>query len=105
MIAPIRSADARESVFGRLHTLIAGRPASPDAARAEARQLISMTLLVNIEDDCNSQQLVVTADDARRRQHDRPYILLPRVRAATSVDDLNFASQDGSRDRQGDTFG
>lgn len=44
MIAPIRSADARESVFGRLHVLIASRPASPDAARAEARQLISMAM-------------------------------------------------------------
>ncbi|TPK60994.1 hypothetical protein FJ546_18235 [Mesorhizobium sp. B2-4-19] len=44
MIAPIRSADARDSVFGRLQTLIARRPASPDAARAEARQLISLAM-------------------------------------------------------------
>ena len=44
MIAPIRSADARDSVFGRLQTLIAGRPASPSAARAEARHLISLAM-------------------------------------------------------------
>ncbi|BCH06845.1 hypothetical protein MesoLj131c_11030 [Mesorhizobium sp. 131-3-5] len=44
MIAPIRSADARNSIFGRLQTLIASRPASPDAARAEARQLISLAM-------------------------------------------------------------
>ena len=45
MIAPIRSADARDSVFGRLHVLIASRPALPDAARVEARQLISMAMV------------------------------------------------------------
>ncbi|MGO4641077.1 hypothetical protein AB4Z43_21815 [Mesorhizobium sp. 2RAF45] len=44
MIAPIRSADARNSIFGRLQTLIASRPASPDAARAEAGQLISLAM-------------------------------------------------------------
>lgn len=44
MIAPIRSADARDSVFGRLQTLIASRPVSPDAARAEARQLTAMAM-------------------------------------------------------------
>ena len=44
MIAPIRSADARESVFGRLHVLIASRPASPDAARVEARQLVATAM-------------------------------------------------------------
>ncbi|BCG99206.1 hypothetical protein MesoLj131b_12060 [Mesorhizobium sp. 131-2-5] len=44
MIAPIRSADARNSIFGRLQTLIASRPASPDAARAEARHLISLAM-------------------------------------------------------------
>ena len=44
MIAPIRSAYARNSIFGRLQTLIASRPASPDAARAEARQLISLAM-------------------------------------------------------------
>jgi len=44
MIAPIRGADARDSVFGRLQILIAGRPASPDAARVEARQLIFVAM-------------------------------------------------------------
>ncbi|MBZ9797122.1 hypothetical protein [Mesorhizobium sp. ES1-4] len=44
MIATIRSADASESVFARLNALIASRPGSPDAARAEARQLISMAM-------------------------------------------------------------
>ncbi|TGQ74823.1 hypothetical protein EN829_005235 [Mesorhizobium sp. M00.F.Ca.ET.186.01.1.1] len=44
MIATIRSADAWDSIFCRLDALIAGRPASPDAARLEARQLISMAI-------------------------------------------------------------
>jgi hypothetical protein len=44
MIAPIRSADARDSVFGRLQLLIASRPGSPDAARLEARRLISLAM-------------------------------------------------------------
>ncbi|OBQ63534.1 hypothetical protein [Mesorhizobium erdmanii] len=44
MIAPIRSVDARDGVFSRLHALIACRPASSDAARAEARRLISVAM-------------------------------------------------------------
>ncbi|MER8695051.1 hypothetical protein NKI77_21525 [Mesorhizobium opportunistum] len=44
MIAAIRAADPSESVFGRLHALISSRPASPDVARGEARQLISMAV-------------------------------------------------------------
>ncbi|MEI9430090.1 hypothetical protein [Mesorhizobium sp. Cs1299R1N3] len=44
MIVTIRSADAGESIFARLKALIASRPASPDAARFEARQLISMAM-------------------------------------------------------------
>jgi hypothetical protein len=44
MIATIRSADASESIFGQLHVLIASRPASPDSARSEARQLVSMAM-------------------------------------------------------------
>ena len=59
-----------------------------------------MTMQVNIEDDCNSQQFAGTAYDVRQRQRDARNILLLRVRAAAWVDDLSFASQDGSRDRQ-----
>ncbi|MBN9222365.1 MAG: hypothetical protein J0I79_30885 [Mesorhizobium sp.] len=44
MIATIRSADAADSIFGQLHALIAGRPASPHAARMETRQLVSMAM-------------------------------------------------------------
>ncbi|QKC81158.1 hypothetical protein [Mesorhizobium sp. NZP2077] len=44
MIAPIRSADASESVFGQLQHLIASRPGSPDAARVQARHLISLAM-------------------------------------------------------------
>ncbi|TPK70673.1 hypothetical protein FJ930_17820 [Mesorhizobium sp. B2-4-15] len=44
MLATIRTVDARESIFGRLHALIAARPALPDSARVEARQLISMAM-------------------------------------------------------------
>ncbi|TPM25377.1 hypothetical protein [Mesorhizobium sp. B2-3-4] len=44
MIATIRPADASESIFARLDALIAGRPASPHAARVEAWQLISMAM-------------------------------------------------------------
>ncbi|MGX5825906.1 hypothetical protein [Mesorhizobium sp. 43Arga] len=52
MIVPIRSADAGESVFGRLQTLIASRPVSPGAARAEARQLISLAMGDTWQADC-----------------------------------------------------
>ncbi|MBZ9855271.1 hypothetical protein LB566_15805 [Mesorhizobium sp. CA13] len=44
MIAAIKSADVGESVFSRLHALIASRPASPDAARLQARQLVSTAI-------------------------------------------------------------
>ncbi|TPK82289.1 hypothetical protein [Mesorhizobium sp. B2-4-17] len=44
MLATVRTVDARESIFGRLHALIAARAASPDSARVEARQLISMAM-------------------------------------------------------------
>lgn len=44
MIATISSADASESIFGQLHALIARRPTSPDSARIEARQLVSMAM-------------------------------------------------------------
>jgi hypothetical protein len=44
MIATIRSTDAGDDVFGRLHVLISSRPASPDAARIETRQLVSMAV-------------------------------------------------------------
>lgn len=44
MIATIKSADAGDSIFGRLHGLIASRPSSTDAARMETRQLVSMAM-------------------------------------------------------------
>ncbi|CAN7254974.1 hypothetical protein [Mesorhizobium sp. LjRoot246] len=53
MIANIRSVDARESIFSRLDALIARRPPSPDAARVEARQLVSMA----IADSCQADSL------------------------------------------------
>ncbi|RVD66578.1 MAG: hypothetical protein EOQ39_23145 [Mesorhizobium sp.] len=58
MIANIRSVDARESVFSRLDVLIARRPPSPDAARVEARQLVSMA----IADSCQADSLWGTVD-------------------------------------------
>jgi hypothetical protein len=53
MIANIKSVDARESLFSRLDTLIARRPSSPDTARVEARQLVSMA----IADSCQADSL------------------------------------------------
>ena len=53
MTVDIRSIDVRESIFGRLDALIAGRPPLPDAARVEARQLISMAMA----DTCQADNL------------------------------------------------
>lgn len=53
MIANINSVDNRESIFSRLDALIAKRPAMPDAARIEARQLVSMA----IADSCQADTL------------------------------------------------
>lgn len=51
MIANIRSVDARESIFCRLDDLIARRPSSADAARVEARQLVSMAIADSYQAD------------------------------------------------------
>lgn len=53
MIANIKSADTRESIFKRLDALIASRPAMADAARIEARQLVTMA----IADSCQADSL------------------------------------------------
>ncbi|KQU92310.1 hypothetical protein ASD12_05145 [Mesorhizobium sp. Root102] len=53
MIANIRRVDARESIFSRLDALIARRPSSTDAARVEARQLVSMAIV----DGCQADSL------------------------------------------------
>ncbi|SDA54075.1 hypothetical protein [Mesorhizobium qingshengii] len=51
MTVNIRGIDVRESIFSRLDALIAGRPPSPDAARVEARQLISMAIAETCQAD------------------------------------------------------
>ncbi|MCV3207795.1 hypothetical protein OHD62_14220 [Mesorhizobium sp. YC-39] len=68
MIAPIKSADirgaknlgaeTRSDIFGRLEALIAERPWSLDAARAEARQLVSEAMA----DTCQFDTLWGAAD-------------------------------------------
>jgi hypothetical protein len=53
MIANIKSIDTRDGIFSRLDTLIASRSPSPDAARIESRQLVSMA----IADSCQADSL------------------------------------------------
>ena len=53
MITPIAGLDIRDSLYGQLDWLIAGRPQSPREACAEARRLVDLA----IADTCQADNL------------------------------------------------